>query len=101
MIEEIVSSILDAEDVAKRRVEEAEAKANEIVARAEAEIAAYKKSEAVSNKAAFAEAMRQADKLAEDRANERLTELNAQADRETANYAKNVDKAVRIIIEAE
>ena len=34
MIEEVVNSILEAEDVAKRRIEGAEAKALEIVAQA-------------------------------------------------------------------
>ena len=38
MIEEVVNSILEAEDVAKRRIAEAEAKAAEIVAEAEAEV---------------------------------------------------------------
>lgn len=101
MIEEVINSILDAEDVAKRRVEEAEAKAAEIVANAEAETAAYKKQQAAANKDNFAEAMKQADRLAEQEAAKRLAELNAETDKLTANYVKNIDKAVKIIIEAD
>lgn len=100
MIEEVINSILDAEDAAKRRVEEAEAKAAEIVAQAEAEISSYKKQQAALNKAAFADAVKQADKLAEQKASERLAQLNADTDKETAKYVKNVDKAVKLIVEA-
>lgn len=100
MIEEVINSILDAEDVAKRRVAEAENKANEIVASAEAEASAYKKQKALSNKEYFAQAMRQADILADKRAEERLAELNGQTDEQVSLYAKNVDKAVKLIIEA-
>ena len=100
MIEEVINSILDAEDVAKRRVEEAEQKAAEIVANAEAEVAAYKKQQATENKPDFSAALKQADALAETKAAERLAELNARTDKQTANYVKNIDKAVKIIIEA-
>lgn len=100
MIEEVVNSILEAEDVAKRRIAEAEAKANEIVANAEVEAAAYKKQQAAELKKQFAQSMKQADELAEQKAAERLAELNLEADKQTAVYAKNTDKAVKIIIEA-
>ena len=78
----------------------AEAKAAEIVAQAEAEISSYKKQQAALNKAAFADAVKQADKLAEQKASERLAQLNADTDKETAKYVKNVDKAVKLIVEA-
>lgn len=100
MIEEVVNSILEAEDVAKRRIADAEAKANDIVAAAEIEVAAYKKQLAYDNKKAFAEALKQADELAGIKAQERLAELNAQTDKQTAAYSKNIDKAVKLIIEA-
>lgn len=100
MIEEVVNSILEAEDVAKRRVAEAEAKANEIVAAAEVAVATYKKQVVSDNKKSFAEQMKQADELADTKASERLAELNAQTDKQTAAYSKNIDKAVKIIIEA-
>lgn len=100
MIEEVINSILDAEDVAKRRVDEAEIKASEIVAQAETEVALYKKQQASANKSTFTEAIKQADKLAENKAAERLAELNAQTDKQMEQYVKNIDKAVKIIIEA-
>lgn len=100
MIEEVINSILDAEDVAKRRVQEAEAKAVEILAQAEAEVSAYKKQQASENKTLFAEQMKQAEAVAEAKSNERLAELNQHTDKQTANYVKNIDKAVKIIIEA-
>ena len=100
MIEEVINSILDAEDAAKRRVEQAEAKASEIVADAEAEVSAYKKRQSALNKADFAEQMKQADKLAEQKAAARLLELNEASDKLVEGYSKNIDKAVKIIIEA-
>lgn len=100
MIEEVVNSILDAEDVAKRRIAEAEAKAGDIIAAAEAEASSYKKAQAAENKTAFADKMRAADSLAEQQASKRLAELNEETDRQVSAYSKNVDKAVKIIIEA-
>ena len=79
MIEEVVNSILEAEDLAKKRLAEAERKAGEIVA--------------------SAEAMKQADEQAAAQSNERLAELNSASDREIAAYSKNIDKAVQIIME--
>ena len=98
MIEEVVNSILEAEDVAKRRIAEAEAKAAEI--EAEAEVSALKKQQAAFAKRDFAEQIKKAEELADDKAAKRLAELNGEADRQTADYAKNIDKAVKIIIEA-
>lgn len=100
MIEEVVNSILEAEDVAKRRIAEAEVKANEIVAAAEIEVAAYKKQQASDNKKSFAESLKQADELADKKAQARLDELKAQTDKQTSAYSKNIDKAVKLIIEA-
>ena len=100
MIEEVVNSILDAEDVAKHRIAEAEAKAGDIVAAAEAEASAYKKAQAAENKITFADKMKAADSLAEQKAAERLAELNKKTDEQVSAYSKNVDKAVKIIIEA-
>ncbi len=101
MIEEVVNSILQAEDVAKDRIEEAETKAGEIVALAETEVAAFKKEQAAENKKLFAEAMKRADELAESKAEKRLAELNAESDKQASQYEKNIGKAVKIIIEAD
>lgn len=100
MIEEVVNSILEAEDVAKRRIEEAQAKANEIVAAAEVKAAEFKKQQTLENKQRFAAAVKQADEQASERASSRLAELNKQTDGEISTYAKNIDKAVKIILEA-
>ena len=100
MIEEVVNSILEAEDEAKRRIAEAESKAAEIVANAEQEALSFKKNEAANNKKLYAEQMKNADELAEQQASKRLAELNAVADKESGKYAQNVNKAVKIIIEA-
>ena len=99
MIEEVVNSILEAEDLAKKRVAEAERKAGEIVSSAEIEAALRKKQAVAANKKAYAEAMKQADEQAAVQANERLAELNSSSDREIAAYSKNIDKAVQIIME--
>ncbi len=99
MIEEVVNSILEAEDLAKKRVAEAERKAGEIVASAEIEAELRKKQAVAANKKAYAEAMKQADEQAAVQANERLAELNSASDSEIAAYSKNIDKAVQIIME--
>lgn len=99
MIEEVVNSILEAEDVAKKRIAEAERKAGEIVASAELEAELRKKQAVAANKKAYAQAMKQADEQADAQAAARLAELNSASDKEIAAYAKNVDKAVKIIME--
>lgn len=99
MIEEVVNSILEAEDVAKKRIAEAERKAGEIVASAELEAELRKKQAVAANKKAYAQAIKQADEQADAQAAARLAELNSASDKEIAAYAKNVDKAVKIIME--
>lgn len=99
MIEEVVNSILEAEDAAKKRIAEAERKAGEIVASAELEAELRKKQAVAANKKAYAQAMKQADEQADAQAAARLAELNSASDKEIAAYAKNVDKAVKIIME--
>jgi len=101
VIEEVVNSILQAEDAAKDRISDAEEQAGEIVALAETEAAAFKKQQAAENKKLFAEAMKRADELAESKAEKRLAELNAESDKQALQYEKNIDKAVKIIIEAD
>jgi len=99
MIEEVVNSILEAEDVAKKRISEAEQKAAEIVSAAEIEAEQNKKQAVAENKTAFLERMKEADKKAEQQAAKRLAELNSQSDAEIAAFAKNTEKAVKIILE--
>lgn len=100
MIEEVVNSILEAEDVAKQRIAEAEQKANEIVSAAELHADQLKKQASADNKAYLAEKLQQADSLAEKQASKRLAELNAQTDAEIAQLEQRVDGAVKIILES-
>ena len=61
MIEEVVNSILEAEDVAKRRITEAETTAAEIANNGEIAVEAMRKTAAEQNKTYFAESMAAAD----------------------------------------
>lgn len=99
MIEEVVNSILEAEDVAKRRVADAETTAAEIVNNGEISVEAMRKTAAEQNKTYFAESMAAADVRAAQAASEYLGKVNAQTDAELARYVVNVDKAVKIILE--
>lgn len=100
MIEEVVNSILDAEDVAKQRISDAEKKAAEIVAAAEVNAEKTKKQAAERNKTLFAEQMRQAEAAADTEAGKTLASVNSKTDEQIAAYEKNIDKAVKIILES-
>ena len=99
MIEEVVNSILEAEDVANRRITEAETTADEIVNNGEIAVEAMRKAAAEQNKTYFTESMAAADVRAAQAATEYLGKVNAQTDAELARYVVNVDKAVKIILE--
>ena len=100
MIEEVVNSILEAEDVAKRRVEDAEARASEIVAQAEMQAEALKRNAAQSNKEFQAKTLSYADAEAERKARELLAELNAKTDGEMTALEKRIKSAVKVILES-
>ncbi len=100
MIEEVVNSILEAEDVAAKKIADAKQKASEIVARAETEADDFKKQSAAQNKAYFAETSKKIETEATDIAKKELAALNSATDKEMATYGKNVDKAVKIILES-
>lgn len=99
MIEEVVNSILEAEDVAAKKIAQAKQEANDIVSFAEAEADKLKKQKSAENKAVFAEKSKEIHLQASRNANDELTRLNAIADEETAKYEKNVDKAMKIVLE--
>ena len=99
MIEEVVNSILEAEDVAQKRIEAAKQTANDIVSAAETEADNFKKQTSARNKDTFVEGMRRVEQQATENADSTRKEMNAQADAEMAKYEKNVDKAVKIILE--
>ena len=80
MIDEVVNSIIDAEDEAKRRTEEAEAKAAEIIAQAEHEAEAIRHEGAKEAKLHYQQQMAQADQEARALAAEYLQKRKAQTD---------------------
>lgn len=100
MIEEVVNSILEAEDVAKRRVEAAEQKAAEIVANAEAQAEQIRKQASLDNKEYLSKSLSAADAEAEREAKDLLEKLNGKTDEEKANLEKRVNSAVKIILES-
>ncbi len=99
MIEEVVNSILEAEDLAEQKVAEAKAQANDIVATAETNADLLKKQRSQENKAYFVATCKKIDDECNEQAQKCLDELNAQTDAEISAYEKNVDKAVKIILE--
>lgn len=100
MIEEVVNSILEAEDAAKNRIAEAEKQAGEIIAAAEVNAEKKRKEITAHNKALFAEKIKESELTARQEADKRLDALKKEADAQINGYAKNVDKAVKIILES-
>ena len=98
MIEEVVNSILEAEDVAQQKIAQAKREAADLVARAEIEADNFKKQSSAQNKEAFAQQSKQLEKQAEENAAQELARLNAETDKEISAYDKNVDSAVKIIL---
>ena len=100
MIEEVVNSILEAEDVAKRRVADAETKAAEIVAHAEVQAENLRKKAATNNKEYQAQTLSDADAEAERKAQDLLARLNAKTDSELTALEKRIASAVKVILES-
>lgn len=100
MIEEVVNSILQAEDAAKEKIADAEKRASQIVALADIQ-AEEKQSEAsLETKAHYKNVIADAEKIAEEQSAELLARLNEESDKEAENYRKNTQKAVKIILES-
>lgn len=100
MIEEVVNSILQAEDAAKEKIADAEKRASQIVALADIQ-AEEKQSEAsLETKAHYKKVIADAEKIAEEQSDELLARLNEESDKEAENYRKNTQKAVKIILES-
>lgn len=99
MIEEVVNSILEAEDEAKKRVENAEREAGEIVSNAEIEADKRKKQAAANNKLYLNEKMAAADEEAFREAKALLTELTQKTDEEMTDLEKRVANTAKIILE--
>ena len=100
MIEEVVNSILEAEDVAKRRVADAEAKAADIVAQAEIQAETLKRNATQSNKEYQNKRLSEADAEAERLARDLLAELNAKTDSEMTDLEKRIANTVKVILES-
>lgn len=100
MIEEVVNSILEAEDVAKARVETAEQKAAEIVTSAEIAAEQLRKQASQDNKEYLNKSLTKADAEAERAAQDLLVKLNSQTDGEVKDLEKRVKGAVKIILES-
>ena len=99
MIEEVVNSILEAEDEAKNRIENAERQAGEIVSNAEAEADKLKKQAAASNKEYLNKKLSAADEQALQEARKTLEELTAKADEEMSDLEKRIANTAKIILE--
>ena len=99
MIEEVVTSIVEAEETAKSRVATAEEQASQTVIDAEKLAETNLKKASEENKAYQLEQISKAEAVANDKAKQALTEANAQTDVEMAKYQANVEKAVSAILE--
>ena len=100
MIEEVVNSILEAEDAADKKIAQARKQASDIVAEAESKAEQQKKQQAAANKVHFAQKSREIEAEADAEAKKTLQQLNEQTDKEMESYRKNVDEAVKIILES-
>ena len=99
MIEEVVNSILEAEDEAKSRVENAEREAGEIVSNAEIQADKLKKAAAADNKKYLSDKLAAADDQAMKKARKLLEELTAKTDAEMSDLEKRVANTAKIILE--
>ena len=99
MIEEVVNSILEAEDEAKKRIENAEREAGEIVSNAELEADKRKKKAAADNKAYLSQKLAAADDEALKEAKKTLEELCSKTDEEMSELEKRVANTAKIILE--
>ena len=100
MIEEVVNSIIEAEDEAKRRVASAEKEAAEIISAAEAEAERIHKEAAASSKEYMISQLAMADKDSAERAQKLFSERKMKTDEEIASLRKNTDEAVKLILES-
>ena len=99
MIEEVVTSILDAEDKAKAMVAAAEENAAQVVVEAEKLAESKLKQASEDNKAYQLAHMSKAESEANAQASSALAQAKEQTDAEMNKYVANVDKAVSAILE--
>ncbi|MCM1043573.1 MAG: hypothetical protein NC350_05140 [Corallococcus sp.] len=99
MIEEVVNSILDAEDEAKRKIALSEQMAEKAVEAAEKLAESKLAKAAEQNKARWTEALADAELQSSQRAASELAALNAQTDDEIKLYGANLSSAVDAVME--
>ena len=99
MIEEVVTSILDAEDKAKAMVAAAEENATQVVVDAEKLAESKLKQASEDNKAYQVAQVSKAEADASAQASVALAQAKAETDEEMTKYVANVDKAVSAILE--
>lgn len=100
MIEEVINSILEAEDEAKRRVEEAKVAAAETVAHAESQADTIRRNAQADNKTYQQQRLAEADEEIAQEAQRLQQQRNAQTDEEIEKLRQNVDGAVKLILES-
>ncbi len=100
MIEEVVNSILQAEDAAKEKIADAEKRASQIVSFADLQAEEKQREASLEIKAHYKKVIADAEKIAEEQSAELLARLNEESDKEAENYRKNTQKAVKIILES-
>ena len=100
MIDEVVNSIIEAEDEAKRRVQHAEEQAADIISQAEHEAEQIRHTGADEAKDHLRTELARADEEAKRIADELLSMRKKEADAETEQLRKNMDSAVKFILES-
>lgn len=100
MIEEVIDSILKAEDEAKRRVEEARGRAAETVAHAETEAENIRRAAREDNKRYQQQRLAESDERVAQEVRLLQEQRNAQTDEEISKLRQNVDGAVKFILES-
>lgn len=99
MIEEVVSSIIEAEDAARQMIEQAEHQAAQIVAEAEYKAEMKAKQAAEANKNFFSKEMQFADGETTSKAQAYIAENKKTVDADLAKFNNNTQKAVQFILE--
>ena len=100
MIEEVVNSILQAEDAAKQKTEQAQRQASETVAAAEIQAEQAKRQAAAHRKEQYSVQVKRIEQDARAQADALLQKLNAQTDEELSRLDSRVEGAVKIILES-
>lgn len=99
MIEQVVNSIIEAEDAAKKVVNEAESQATQIITASELKASKITKDAHQSNKDYFSDRMTNIDGETTSKVSTYIEKEQKVVDKEMLTYSDNVDKAVKYILE--